>query len=370
MLLHSFQDITRDEWETLRPKNNPFLSYDFFLALELSGSIGKEAGWLPLIIKHPHGIYFSFIKTHSYGEYIFDWEWARAYHSYKIPYYPKLTSMLPFTPVTTSHFIMPEFDPKIAAELISDYHKVYAGNELSSSHVLFLSPREISFFESQGYMIRESMQYHFENQQYKSFEEYLESMKGKKAKNIRKERLFPELKIQQFTGDGLTQDHAQTMYNLYLSTIDLKNSNAYLKESFFMLIFETMKNNILFVEASLNDSAVAGSLFFYDSDTIYGRYWGAFQDIQNLHFELCYYQGIDFCIKHNLKLFEAGAQGEHKITRGFRPVRTYSAHKVKHQQFEAAIGQFIKEEKIYIEEAIAELSKQLPFKMDANRPVR
>lgn len=365
MLLHSFQEISRDEWEKLRPQSNPFLSYDFFVSLELSGSIGREAGWIPLIIKQPDGIFFSFIKTHSYGEYIFDWEWARAFQAYQLPYYPKLTSMLPFTPVTTSHFIMPELSQEIAAGLLNSYHQIYEGNELSSSHVLFLNKTEIPFFESQGYIIRESMQYHFINEGYHTFEDYLSAMKGKKAKNIRKERLFPDLEIKQFTGDALNRDHARSMYAFYLSTIDLKNSQAYLKESFFTMIFERMRSNLLYVEATLNGAPVAGTLFFYDSETIYGRYWGAFQDIQNLHFELCYYQGIDFCLKHNLKLFEAGAQGEHKITRGFKPVKTFSAHKIKNKRFEAAIAQFIEEEKSYIEEAIQNLSKQLPFKSNA-----
>jgi hypothetical protein len=205
------------------------------------------------------------------------------------------------------------------------------------------------------------MQYHFFNDSFETFEDCLKKMKGRKAKQLRKERLFPELKIERFTGESLLPEHAEQMYQFYLSTLDQKNAIDYLKQDFFLMVFESMKQNILYVQASTDNQAIAGSLFFYDTEKLYGRYWGCFKEVQYLHFELCYYQGIDFCLEKRLKVFEAGAQGEHKISRGFRPTRTFSAHKLKNEQFHHAVTNFINQEKKQIELAIEELSLQLPF---------
>lgn len=356
--------ISKEAWENIRPRLNPFLKYDFFEALSLSGCIGPESGWVPKVLTtddQSAGI-FSFAKSHSYGEYIFDWGWADAFNKYGIAYYPKLTSMVPFTPVTTPHFLMPEFNLEKALELLAKYEAFYLTEEFSSSHFLFLSPEEISFFESQGYLIRESIQFHFINEGYESFEHFLAALKGRKAKQIRQERQHPKLKISCYTRDQLTTQHGERMYQFYISTIEGKNSFDYLNEAFFKNIFSSMKENILYVEATSDDSPVAGALFFYDSETLYGRYWGADSFYQKLHFELCYYQGIDFCLKNGLKKFEAGAQGPHKIARGFRPSRVYSAHKIKHPGFQQAIEQFIQTEKLQVNLALNEYAKALPFK--------
>jgi predicted N-acyltransferase len=341
------------------------LDFRFFHALEESRSIGNEAGWNPVFFTDSAQscILYSFIKNHSYGEYIFDWKWAEAYQQNKISYYPKLTSMIPLSPVTTSHFIMPEFDKKKCDEVMDQYESFYQAHNFSSSHFLFTTNEEKEYFEGRGYQTRESFQYHFLNENYENFEDFLGKLKTKKAKNIRSERVFPELEIKNITGTELTHLHAREMYQFYLTTIDLKQGIAYLTEDFFKIIFETMKDNILYVQASLQGQVIAGALFFHDEQRLYGRYWGFNRDVPNLHFELCYYQGIEFCIKKKIKIFEAGAQGEHKITRGFRPVRTYSAHKIKHPVFAEAISQFIENEKGYVEEAIIELSRRLPFKI-------
>lgn len=357
-------NVPRDIWDKAAAGKSPFLQYDFFLALEKSHSIGPKSGWLPLyfVDETQSAIFYSFIKGHSYGEYIFDWQWANAYQQHGETYYPKLTSMIPFTPITTSHFLMADYKTETALQLLESYHDLYQQQPFSSSHFLFLKQDEIPLFEKQGYLIRESMQYHFINRPYGSFDEYLQEMKSRKAKQIRKERLFPTLKIEQFTGEELKLEHARQMYQFYLSTIDQKNAIDYLKEDFFLLIFESMKQNILYVQASDEKGPIAGALFFYDSEHLYGRYWGSIQEIQNLHFELCYYQGIDFCIQKKLQTFEAGAQGEHKIARGFRPTRTYSAHKLKHEQFHHAIADFIGQEKTQLATEIEALSLLLPFK--------
>lgn len=357
-----FKEISEEEWKRLGPQENPFLQKAFFSSLEDSGSIGLKSGWEPLLFKESEGILFSFIKSHSYGEYIFDWEWARAYAQYQLPYYPKLTSMIPFTPATTSHFIMPKYNEQAMTRLLNSYQDYYLTSDFSSSHFLFLKEEEIPVFLNAGYLIRDSFQYHFINEGYESFEEYLQTMKGKKAKHIRHERLFPDLTIEKISKENLRPEHALEMYQFYLSTIDDKNAIDYLKRDFFLNVFENMKDNVLYIRATKGDEAIAGALFFYDQIRLYGRYWGSSQEIMNLHFELCYYQGIEFCIENKLEVFEAGAQGEHKISRGFRPVKTRSAHHIKETAFRGAISQYVEEEKKYVQEAINELTKHLPFK--------
>lgn len=356
------QLIPKDQWDKIRPVHNPFLDFNFIDCLINSSSVSAEKGWHPYFIQHEGSGLLTFVKSHSYGEYIFDWAWADAFAKHGIPYYPKLTSMMPFTPVTTTHFIMPKYDEEKADSLLKMHDQFYQQNNFSSAHFLFLTPEEINVFATNNYLIRESIQYHFFNQDYIDFGDFLKSIKTKKAKNIRNERKFPDLKIQRFTGEDLTSAHAKRMYQFYISTIENKNSIDYLNESFFEMIFKSMSKNILYIEASKAENPIAGSLFFYDQEKIYGRYWGALEFIPSLHFELCYYQGIDFCIDHHLKVFEAGAQGEHKIARGFRPIRTYSAHKIKNPAFQIAISDFIHREKVHVEASIQELSQFLPFR--------
>lgn len=358
--------ISKSDWEKHRPATNPFLNFEFLEALIQSGSVKTETGWTPSFIQNESGILMSFIKTHSYGEYIFDWGWAEAFLKYGIPYYPKLTSMLPFTPVTTQHFLMKSFDENKANILLKTHDEYFLKNNFSSTHFLFLTDEEIPVFQKNHYMIRESIQYHFFNPGYKNFEDFLANLKSKKAKNIRTERSFDNLSIKQYTGEELTSDHAKRMYQFYISTIVNKNSFDYLNAEFFELIFKNLSKNILYVEATQDNFPIAGSLFFYDQEKLYGRYWGALSYVENLHFELCYYQGIDFCIEKKLSVFEAGAQGEHKIARGFRPIRTYSAHKIKHPAFQNAIAEFIQNEKTHVEISIDRLSEHLPFKKLSN----
>jgi predicted N-acyltransferase len=355
--------ISKSIWDAHQPNSNPFLNFAFMDALIQSNCVNTEKGWTPnFITQKENGVLLSFIKNHSYGEYIFDWGWAEAYQKYGVPYYPKLTSLIPFTPVTTQHFLMKDFDEKKASLLLKEHDDFYDRGEFSSAHFLFLNDREIEVFRQHDYMIRESMQYHFFNQNYENFEDFLTQLKSKKAKNIRHERSLPQLKIKKYTAEELTKEHGKRMYQFYISTIANKHSFDYLNAEFFELIFERMKPNILYVEATLEGQAIAGSLFFYDHEKLYGRYWGSSMFVENLHFELCYYQGIDFCIEKGLKVFEAGAQGEHKIARGFRPIKTYSAHKIKHPGFQDAIHEFIENEKRHVSQNIEELSKYLPFK--------
>ena len=355
-LVNQLNSSGREEMDNL---GSPFLSYDFLQTLEESKSVGEGTGWSPIYITDPgKSALFTFIKEHSYGEYIFDWDWANFYHQYNVPYYPKLTSMIPFTSVTTPHFL-----GEPSQKVMETYHDFYDENDFSSSHFLFLTVDELAFYKSLDYLIRDSFQYHFINKPYSCFDEFLSDIKNKKAKQIKKERAFSEdIGFHQFTGDELTTEHADEMYDFYRETIRNKEAIAYLTKSFFTNIFKRLKKNIYYVQATREGIPIAGSLYFFSEDRLYGRYWGAREDIPNLHFELCYYQGIEFCIKKGFSVFEAGAQGEHKISRGFRPVKTYSAHKFKHPEFHRAIAKYIEDERKQIEVIMSQLSERLPFK--------
>jgi uncharacterized protein len=351
--------IKESGWDKLNNLDFPFLSYQFFSALEGSLSIGKEAGWEPLYFTDSEdSLLFSFIKQHSYGEYIFDWDWANFYHSHQIPYYPKLTSMIPFTSATTPHTL-----GKQSEELMNSYEEFYREGPFSSSHFLFLQETEIDYFKSFDYLIRDSFQYHFYNENYSSFDDFLSKIKTKKAKQIRKERLFSDnFTFQQISGEELKVEHALEMYEFYLETINNKGAIPYLTKNFFVTIFSTLAKSICYIQAKKNEQAIAGALYFFSNERLYGRYWGASEEYPNLHFELCYYQGIEFCIRKGLSVFEAGAQGEHKISRGFRPVKTYSAHKLKQPQIHQGIAGYIEQEKASITTVMAELTQRLPFK--------
>lgn len=337
-----------------------FQSPLFWSILEKSGSLGPDRG----VLQHTFttasgGALHCFTKSHSYGEYIFDWSWAQAYERQSIPYYPKLLSMVPFTPVTTPHF----WGPKSAWPALLQQH-----NELlphhSSSHFLFTTPEEQQFLGEEGFLHRDSFQYHFFNDGYLSFEDFLGRLKSRKAKHIRQERVFESLRIERLTGVALRPEHAEEMIGFYHQTLDEKGAIPYLSEDFFRQVFTQMPENVLYVRASQAERAVAGALFFYDEERLYGRYWGAHALIQNLHFELCYYQGIEFCIERKLEVFEAGAQGEHKIGRGFRPVLISSAHLIRHAGFAKAIDNYIQQEKLQVAATMAELAKLLPFRND------
>lgn len=356
----SIKNIDKSKWDSFNLNNSPFCSYDFFSILEKSKVIGDKSGWSPRYFLSAKGAAFIFIKYHSYGEYTFDWQWAQAYEQNGLDYYPKITSMSPLSPVSTDHFLGNDFDNLYKA--IDDFYKSY---NLSSIHFLYLNASNCKKLRDQDFKERINIQYHFYNKGYLNFSQLLDSLKSKKKKQILKERIFSEhLTIKRYTGEDLTVDQAVRMYHFYKQTVDLKRSIPYLNESFFVEIFKRMSSNLLYVEASNVQSPIAGALFFYDLDKLYGRYWGATEDVKNLHFELCYYQGLDFCFEKNLSVFESGAQGEHKIKRGFTPVHVNSAHKFKNPSFGEAIDNYIDQETQMLKKTIEELKENLPFKLD------
>ena len=358
-------------WPDLEDENSPFTDYRFLDALEDSGSLGERTGWFPhylccMLDGQIISVYILFAKTNSYGEYIFDWDWANAYQRYGLPYYPKLVSAIPFTPATTSKFLVKHgenrdlcFDKTL--ELLESLEERF-----SSIHQLFIPKDEVPQWQKCKFLRRLSHQYHWHNRGYEDFDSFLCELKGKKAKEIRRERRkiseYPELEIKRLTGDSIEAHHAEAFYGFYLTTLDKKRAIPYLTQEFFSKVFNSMKDNILLTVAQNSGGLCAASLCFFKGDKLFGRYWGAKENEKHLHFELCYYQPIEFALERKFTSFEAGAQGSHKIQRGFIPSWTYSTHKIMHPEFASGIRSYIEQENQMMEEVFAEDCRRQPFK--------
>jgi predicted N-acyltransferase len=360
-------------WRALEPPDFPFFDYEFLRALERSGSIGGGSGWSPdyLVCKDDLGGVLGalplYLKTHSYGEYIFDWEWAHAYRQHGLPYYPKLVAAVPFTPATGPKLLVrPDADrAAVTRALLAAARRLGEERRVSSSHALFLPEEELDEFIEHGFAVRHSVQFHWRNRGYGAFSDYLDAMMSKRRRQVARERRQLEgVEIERLTGSELSPEHAATMYRFYLSTSDRKWGSPYLTGAFFAEVFRTMGDRILLVLARDRGTGrpIAGALNFFKGRTLYGRYWGTTEERRNLHFELCYYQAIEFAIERRLALFEAGAQGEHKLARGFLPSLTYSAHAIHHPDFRRAIEDYINVEKKILAEDMADYAQHDPYK--------
>ena len=368
-LYHSIKEIDRCKWQSIQCKNFPFSSYDFLEALETSGSIGKRTGWFPLFItvwnnKDLIGGSYLYLKTNSYGEYIFDWAWADAWQKSGLQYYPKLLSAAPFTPATGPKILCKSEHRNEVVPLVLQKVKDFAEKEnISTIHFLFLPESNLSEYAKENFTIRKTYQFHWHNNNYGCFDDFLMDLKQKKRKEIRRERKLlsrENIEIKQIPCNEIP-DYANLMYDFYLSTIDKKWSADYLTKEFFQSLFNSMKDHIILFIAFKDELAVAATLNFHKGQTLFGRYWGSKEEIPNLHFELCYYRPIEYAIENKLKLFEAGAQGEHKIQRGFIPSYTYSAHYLPEHQLGEAVKDFIKREAEQVDRLIKE-GRQLAFK--------
>lgn len=367
----SIQSIGREAWNALGNTDFPFADFLYFQALEASGSVGGETGWEPVYLtveknKEVVGGSYLYLKRHSYGEYIFDWAWAEAYQRHQVVYYPKLLSAIPFTPATGPKLLIREGEDRgqVAAALIKKALEISEAHKLSSLHYLFITEDEIKHFTHAGLFVRHSFQYHWHNRDYRDFDDFLGRLKSRKRKQIAKERRELEetdVKISELTGDNLTTRHAEEFYRFYLSTIEKMGAIPYLRAEFFERVFSEMGNEIILYWATQNEKPVAASLCYQRGKVLYGRYWGAVAEIKNLHFELCYYRPMELAIKRKLERFEAGAQGEHKVPRGFLPTLTYSAHHITHPAFQEAIERFVEDEKGAIRAYFRQMEEQSPF---------
>lgn len=373
-------EITKTDFERLQsPDPNfhtPFLTYEFLNALETSKSVGPDhTGWFPNHI----GIYhndrlLAFIpaykKSHSYGEYIFDHSWANAYHQHGYPYYPKLVIGIPFTPVTGNRFLVADIEllEQVQSFIIDNIAAITRSAESSTCHLLFPDECVSQTFEQRGVLQRLSVQFIWRNQDYTSYADFAETLTSRRRRSIRKERANIEkqqVSIKRLTKECLTEEVRKAFYECYQETY-LKRSGhtGYLTEDFFEYIFANMKENIMIVAAYKNERVIASSLFFYNEKQLFGRYWGALEDVSGLHFECCYYQGIEFAIERNIQIFNPGTQGEHKILRGFSPTLCYSNHYIAHPEFRRAIKHFLEEEALGIKAYKERASTVLPYKKE------
>ena len=350
---------------------DPFTTHRFLLALERSGSVGRATGWAPRYITVRDGgqtiaVAPAYLKSHSHGEYVFDWSWADAYERAGGRYYPKLQIAVPFTPVTGRRFLTrPGHEARGAAAIVQGAVQVAAEAGLSSLHVTFCTEAEAAAGRAMGLIHRLGTQYHWENDGYADYDAFLETLSSRKRKAIRRERrgaLEFGGEIVQLTGDDLRPEHWDIFWQFYQDTGARKWGSPYLTRAFFDIVQAEMRDDVLLVLALRDGTPVAGALNFIGRDTLYGRYWGQTEHHPFLHFELCYYQACDFAIERGLKRVEAGAQGDHKLARGYLPQPTHSLHWIADAGFRRAVEDFVAREAEAVGEDIEILTALGPFK--------
>jgi predicted N-acyltransferase len=352
------------EWDSLAGAGDPFLSHAFLSALEQSNSVGPGTGWdpLPIVVEQngkPIAAAPAYLKSHSQGEYVFDHGWADAWQRAGGDYYPKLQVAVPFTPVPGARLLGAH-----PQALLSALESVTRDNGLSSAHATFIAEPQVAEFEARKWLIREGVQYHWFNRGYTSFDDFLAALSSRKRKAIRKERAAATvgLQIEAFTGAAILPCHWDAMWQFYQDTGARKWGRPYLTRDFFDRIGASMADRLLVVLAFRGETPVAGALNLIGADTLFGRYWGALAELPFLHFELCYYQAIDWAIARGLSCVQAGAQGEHKLARGYEPVITRSAHFMPNPAFRDAVARFVEAERQAVAVEMEAMRADLPFK--------
>ncbi|MGE4612241.1 MAG: GNAT family N-acetyltransferase [Paracoccaceae bacterium] len=369
----SIAAIPAAEWDGCTDGNDPFTTHRFLLALEESGSVGNGTGWAPrhLVARLDGeiiGVMPLYAKGHSQGEYVFDHAWAGAFERAGGRYYPKLQCAVPFTPAT-GHRLLAKTDTGLNA-LVQAAIQIAKENHLSSFHITFCTEEEYNLGPKFGLMQRIGQQFHWENDGYAGFDGFLAKLSSRKRKMIRKERRLAQSfggEILQLTGDQIQPEHWDAFWQFYQDTGARKWGTPYLTREFFDIAQQTLRNDILLILATRDGNYVAGALNFIGSETLFGRYWGCAEDHRYLHFELCYYQAIDYAIEHQMARVEAGAQGEHKLARGYMPSPVYSLHWIADEGFERAVNQFLTDERAAVDEDIEFLAAIGPFKKSGDQ---
>ena len=376
--LDSIQEVSKEEWERVLNSDYPFLKYDFLKTLEITKCVSPEQGWTPLhlVVSSDEEILALmplYIKTDSQGEFIFDWSWADAYYRNGLDYYPKLVSSIPFTPASGPRILISSKarSSEIIKEVSHALKQVTKDSNFSSVHILLAGKDEITNFSDQDFSLRTSYSFHWFNKDYTSFNHFLEDMTSRQRKNIKKERnkiIEQGISLIRVTGNEITLEMIESFYQFYQVTYLKRGMRGYLNFDFFKKIVETIPESIMLVLAQ-NPSGqyVAGALNFFDQEKLYGRYWGCLEEYDSLHFETCYYQGIEFCIDEKLHSFDPGVQGEHKIKRGFCPIETFSAHWIKDLRFKEAIDDFLDREREHVLEYNQDRRALLPFKKEVTQ---
>ncbi len=354
---------------------NPFISHAFLHALEASGSAVARAGWQPqhVLAEDADGSLLGavpcYLKSHSRGEYVFDRGWAEAYERAGGAYYPKLQISVPFTPATGRRLLVPPGPDadRLRQGLVAGLVELCRRHEASSVHFTFMPQAECDFLERQGFLHRTDQQFHWENADYPGFENFLEALSARKRKTIKRERrdaLSNGITVHWLTGRDLTEEVWDAFFEFYMETGSRKWGRPYLTRTFYSLIGQSMADKVVLMMAKRAGRYIAGAINFIGSDALYGRHWGAIEHHPFLHFEICYYQAIEFAIAHKLKRVEAGAQGEHKLARGYLPVTTHSAHYIADPGLRRAVADYLVRERAYVEAAGTELAAAAPFRKD------
>ena len=368
----SIADIPGDDWNGLVGDGYPFLRHEFLMAAETSGSVTPDAGWTPrhLTLRGPsnelRAALILYEENHSWGEFVFDWAWARAYEQASLPYYPKLVSAVPFTPAPSRRLLLADPTDTDAAKGLIDAAILLANEtECSSLHLLFPATSELDVLRESGLRLRKDCQFHWHNAGYASFDDFLgtfSSAKRKKARRDRRKVAEAGIRFRWAHGNEMSVADWETVYRLISITFMRRGSLPYFTLEFFQGISRSMPDNLLVILAEKDDKAIAAAIFYVGGNALYGRYWGSDGHYDALHFETCYHQGIEYCISRGLALFEPGTQGEHKISRGFVPVETWSAHWLRHPEFFSAIGSYLEAERRHIDRYISAVESHSPYK--------
>ena len=374
-IIEKLSEVSAADWNALlSPDASPFLKHEFLSTLEETACVGSNTGWQIAHLalyrsKKLIGAMPLYLKLHSYGEFVFDWSWAQAYEQQGMQYYPKALCAIPFTPVQGSRILFAPLENKsqVQEQLIAGLKTLLMQNKLSSAHVLFPLGEQTQAMVDQGFMLRDSVQFHWHNHQFVSFEQFLSTLTMKRRKNIRQEREKVSregISFRHIPGQSATDQDWEFFYQCYANTYMEHHSSPYLNQDFFKLLCSRMPENLHLILAQRGTSPIAASLLFVDatSSTAYGRYWGALEHIPCLHFETAYYQAIEYCIEQKIETFEGGAQGEHKMARGFLPTTIQSAHFIVDPQFSKAVKHFLEREQLGIGAYVDELAEHSPLK--------
>ena len=378
-IIDSLETVVVNDWNSLAGDKNPFLRHEFLMALESTGCVNPMTGWRPQhLVAYEDGprqgrllgAVPMYLKNHSYGEYVFDWAWANAYARAGENYYPKLVASIPFTPASCPKLLTaPDTgSAAIKKELIQAAWRHRQDIGASSLHWLFVTDEETQILGEENHLLRTGYQFHWANPGYRDFNDFLSGLTAEKRKKIKRERRHVQeagITMEILTGGSIAPAHWDIFHEYYQSTVLAHGAYAYLSREFFHRLGETMRDQIVLILARLGQGYVAGALNLRGMDTLYGRYWGSQGEFHSLHFETCYYTAIEYCIAQRLRTFEAGAQGEHKLARGFTPVVTHSAHRLSHPDFSRAIADYLTRERLDVNACVNELNEHAPFKKGA-----
>lgn len=374
-VIQSIDEVAAEEWNALDLGGNPTVSHEFLSTLEHERCVGRHAGWsiAHIVLRDDNGVLVGALplyrKTHSWGEFVFDFSWAQAYAQAGLHYYPKLVGMVPFTPVPGPRLLVrPQLADQARTQLCDALVQMLDDEGASSAHILFVQPADRACLEAHGFMSRKDCQFHWFNRGYETFEDFLATFRSEKRKKAARERRrIQESGIEHVTlaGEDIDDDLWEIIFAFSAQTFAMRGHEHYLTAGFFRTLSRQRPGTIMVKLARFKGEPIAAAIFFVGADTLYGRYWGAAADFHSLHFETCYYQGIEYCIERKLSRFEPGTQGEHKVPRGFEPTATWSVHRIQDSRFKRAIQSYLRQEEEAVDRYIAEVEAHVPYRRDA-----